>query len=264
MSESNDAVKQKVKEALEKITGETSKEELVKVKEEFKDALKDADPSVIARAEGELVKEGRDIKDLMKACDAHMELFKDAIKNPKLKVPAGHPVYMFQQDHKNILEIMERLAAKADKAVKMKSFGEAAGIPESALNDLQLLMEAENHNVRQENTLFPVLEKHGIEQPPAIMWYEHTEMKEMKKNLLKLFEKRNEMPYADFAARFKNFSVALFEKFAAHTQKEEHILYVTALKSITEEEWKDIKEECDNLGYFKPGEKERENEPKRV
>ncbi len=264
MSESNDVVKQKIKKALEKITGDTSKEELVKVKEEFKDAIKDADPSVIAEAEGELVKEGRDIKDLIKACDAHMELFKDAIKNPKLKVPKDHPIYMFRQDHKNILEIMERLSETAEKTAAMENFKDAETILESAKRDVQLLLDAENHNVRQENTLFPVLEKHGIEQPPAIMWYEHNEMKEMKKNLLKLFEKRNEMSYADFAVRFKNFSIALFEKFAAHTQKEEHILYVTALKNINDEEWKDIKEECDNLGYFKPDEKEENDEPERI
>lgn len=44
----------------------------------------------------------------------------------------------------------------------------------------------------------------------------------------------------------------LIEKFGSHTQKEENILYVTALNVISDEEWKEIKEECDNLGYFNP------------
>ncbi len=41
----------------------------------------------------------------------------------------------------------------------------------------------------------------------------------------------------------------MFKKFLSHTQKEENILYVTALKVISDDEWKEIKEECDLLGY---------------
>jgi DUF438 domain-containing protein len=45
-------------------------------------------------------------------------------------------------------------------------------------------------------------------------------------------------------------SLRLMEKFAAHTLKEKNILYSAALDVLSEDEWKDIREECDNLGYF--------------
>ncbi len=244
--------KEKLKQLLKKVTSDTNDYELKELKEEFKDIIKDANPLIIAQAEGELIKEGGKIEDLMKACDIHLELFKDVIRNPNLKVPEGHPIKDFQEDHKNILDLMEKLLDEVKKLKNFKNFEEAEENIKTIENLAQKLMEAENHNVRQENTLFPVLEKKGIEQPPAIMWHEHTEMKEQKKQLINLLKNRKHFDYKDFIYNLEVISKFLLEKFGSHTQKEENILYVTALNVITDEEWKDIKQECDNLGYFKP------------
>jgi len=252
MTENREETLSRIKEALKEVTADTTHEKMAEVKKRFKETIKDADPMLIAAAEAELVKDGAGIKDLMKACGAHMELFKDAIRNPDLKVPEGHPVSRFQEDHKNILDLMEKLVDTVNKAEKAGDYESASGYLRKAEAIMGLLMDAENHNVRQENTLFPVLEKHGIEQPPAIMWYEHNEMKEMKKRIIEEIKRVNEGNFVESAGVLRQQAVLLFEKFAAHTQKEENILYVTALKNINEEEWKDIKEECDNLGYFKP------------
>lgn len=244
--------KDQLKELLKKVSSDTSDNEMKKIKEEFKDIIKDANPLLIAQAEGELIKEGRKLEDLMKACDIHLELFKDVIRNPNLKVPEGHPIRDFQEDHKNILDLMEKLIDEVNKLKKYNDFNEAEESIKNIENLSQKLMEAENHNVRQENTLFPVLEKKGIEQPPAIMWHEHTEMKEEKKKLLNLLKNKINFEYKDFVYNLEVISKYLLEKFGSHTQKEENILYVTALNVITDEEWKEIKQECDALGYFRP------------
>ncbi|HDQ25126.1 MAG TPA: DUF438 domain-containing protein [bacterium] len=250
---SDEAIKQELKSLLKRVTANTSKEELDILKKEFKTVFEGADPMLIAAAEAELLKEGGSIEDLMKACDVHLELFKDSIKNPQLKVPDGHPIKIFQEDHKNILFIMEKLVDEIKEAEKQDNYDDAKVEIMMIEKLVNRLMEAENHNVRQENTLFPVLEKHGIEQPPQIMWHEHTEMKAQKKELLKLINDRKNYEFKDFLKRALALSVMLLEKFGGHTQKEEHILYVTAMNVITDDEWKDIKEECDNLGYFAPG-----------
>ncbi len=247
-----DSAKDKVKEILKKVTERTTPEEMAALKETFKDIIKDANPMVIAAAESELVKEGATLNDLMKACDIHLEMFKDVIKNPNLKLPEDHPITSFQHDHVNILNLMEKFI-ETIKALKAKGSFETG---EKEMHRLSLigekLLEAENHNVRQENTLFPILERHGIEQPPAIMWHDHTEMKEQKKQIIKVIKEAEASGFNLFISRLEPLAVSLLEKFAGHTQKEENILYVTAVNVITEEEWKDIKEECDNLGYFIP------------
>jgi len=242
--------KEELKKLIRQLKGNESNDELEKIKLRFKNILKDANPLVIAMAENELVKEGYKIEDLMSACEIHLMLFKESIENPDLDVPEWHPIHHFHLEHKAILNILEKLRGEIKKARLRKDFENASDEIDKIRRIALKLMEAENHNIRQENTLFPVLEKHGIEQPPAIMWAEHTEMKEQKKELLKILERKNDFPFDEFLRILDTIALRLTEKFALHTQKEEHILYVTALQVISEEEWKEIKEECDQLGYF--------------
>ncbi|MCX7821339.1 MAG: DUF438 domain-containing protein [Brevinematales bacterium] len=242
--------KEKLKSLMKKLKGKENEEELKRVKEEFKELISQVNPLLIAFAENELVNEGFSREDLMTACDIHLLLFKDKIENPDLKVPDDHPIKKFQEDHKIILRIMEDLIEKIKELRRFGDFKSGEEILFEIEKLLQKLMEAENHNVRQENTLFPILERHGVEQPPAIMWAEHTEMKEQKKEMIKMLKKKDSYEFKDFCNKIHEMATFLLEKFSLHTQKEQNILYVTALDIITPEEWKDIEEECDNLGYF--------------
>jgi len=44
--------------------------------------------------------------------------------------------------------------------------------------------ESEKHYLREENVLFPHLEKHGITEPPAIMWMDHDKIRAIKKEFI--------------------------------------------------------------------------------
>lgn len=241
--------KEKLKVILKNLKSEIDKTKLNKLKEEFKDIIKDVDPLLIAQVEQELVNEGLPIEELSNVCDIHMELFKDQIENPDLKVPEDHPIASFQRDHKVILKLMNELVELVKKVSKKSSYDEGKEELKEIEIIIKKLLEAENHNVRQENTLFPILERHGVEQPPAIMWMEHTDMKNLKKKMLKLVQSRDEK-WDIFVKLLYGNAISLLEQFGFHTQKEQNILYSIALEVITDEEWNDIKEECDNLGYF--------------
>lgn len=243
--------KGRVKDMIRRLRGNDACEDIEKLQKEFEEFLKQINPLVIALAEQDLLKEGYTFNDLKSACDVHLTLFKGSIENPDLKVPDDHPIHYFQEEHRGILHLMEALRAEIKDAARRPSREEAKDQMEKIAKLAQKLMEAENHNVRQENTIFPVLERHGITAPPAIMWEEHTEMKEQKKALLKELSRADEYPFLEHLNRLDAIARILMEKFFAHSQKENNILYQTALDSITEDEWKDIKEECDSLGYFK-------------
>lgn len=243
-------MKNEVKELIKALKSAEKRDDFEKVKEQFKTVIGSADPVAIALAENELAREGFSMEDMMSACDIHLMLFKESIDNSKIKVEESHPLNQFMKEHKWILGLMERLK---DEARGSRS-EDGLTISSSRINILEKiagkLMETENHNVRQENTLFPVLEKHGIEQPPAVMWAEHSEMKEQKKEIINLIRDCKKLMKEEFSNKLERMAAALMEKFSMHSRKEQHILYVTALEVITENEWKEIKEECDNLGYF--------------
>lgn len=244
-------IKESLKDLLRRLKGESREETLAEVRREFKDLLSRATPLMIAQAEQELVGEGFTQTDLVSACDVHLELFRDSLAESDIKVPGDHPIARFQEDHRLILAVMENLRDTLKEARKKGAFADAQEELNRAKELIDRLLDAENHNVRQENTLFPLLERHGLEQPPAIMWMEHTEMKEDKKKVALLLEKAKETDFDTLMDLLDGTSLRLLEKFASHTLKEKNILYAAALDVLSEEEWKDIREECDNLGYFK-------------
>ena len=123
------------------------------------------------------------------------------------------------------------------------------------------LMETGKHYVREENVLFPYLEKHEITGPPAVMWSEHTELRGKKKKFHELVDKYNTMGFQDFVRQLEEGVPPITNMLSSHIYKENNILYPTALSTITEDEWGNIREECDELGYccFTPGKTGTEN-----
>ncbi|HUX13936.1 MAG TPA: DUF438 domain-containing protein [Spirochaetia bacterium] len=214
----------------------------------IKQLLSRATPAMIAQAEQELVSEGFTQADLTSACDAHLELFREAAGEQTFNLPADHPISHFETDHRVILRALADLRTAIASARSRNSLQAAAGELIEMQRCVDLLLAAENHNVRQENTLFPILERHGIEQPPAIMWQEHTDMRRDKKTMAAILSTVAELE--DMLNRLDAAAIVFTEKFAAHTQKETRILYPASLELFSEAEWQDIKEECDNLGYF--------------
>ncbi len=190
-----------------------------KVKDELRDILKELEPSEIAQIEEELIKEGVSPQVIREMCDVHLKLFEEALSKVKIEVEEWHPIFILMKEHEMILENA--------KAVKEN--------PEKVN-----LLSDEEHYLREENVLFPFLEKHGVTQPPAIMWMEHENIKQLKKELLK--EKSKEV------------ANKLLEFLILHFTKENKILFPTALKLLSKEEWLEIRHQFDEIGYpiYKP------------
>ncbi|MDO8056409.1 MAG: PAS domain-containing protein, partial [Candidatus Hermodarchaeota archaeon] len=101
----------------------------------------------------------------------------------------------------------------------------------------------------EENVLFPYLEKHGITQPPAIMWAEHNEIHALEKRLYSLVDKHAEYEYTTFITDLSELVLMLAEMLAGHFHKENNILFPTGLRVITAKEWTKIRHDFDEIGY---------------
>jgi len=108
---------------------------------------------------------------------------------------------------------------------------------------------SEKHYLREENVLFPTMEKYGVSEPPAIMWMEHNRIREIKKKLHNTVEKWNTMPYSDFKRRLSQDAGPLCSVLPDHFFKENNILFPTALQVVTEKEWEDSRREFNEIGY---------------
>lgn len=223
--------------------------DLETMKRKFKETIEGADATDIGLAEQELVEEGMPQEEIRRLCDVHLAVMKDALGDQDRTVPPGHPIHTFMEEHKMILEFLGLLEKAAEEiAAHPSAEGIAARMPDLR-KAIDHLLEAEGHHVREENVLFPSMGKHGITEPPAVMWSEHNEMRDLKKRVKEVIESQARLEPAEFSARLGEAVKALSSKLTSHVYKENNILYPMALDAIPAEEWPGIRRECDELGY---------------
>lgn len=238
--------KQMLKEIIKKLHMGVKPEE---VKEKFKDVIKDIDPADIAKIEEELIKEGIPKEEIQRLCDVHLAVFKESLEKEKPLSPPGHPIHILMEEHKIILQLAEELRNTVERIKRVGNFASASKEMEQLIHIVEHFKDSESHYVREENVLFPYLEKHGITQPPAIMWSEHNEIRRIKKKLYELIDIHKGMSYQDFAGKLENVTTSLGNMLQSHFYKENNILFPTALRVIAENEWPEIRNQFDELGY---------------
>jgi len=242
-----------IKEAIRKLHAGVPPE---KVKEEFRNVLEQTDSLEIAKIEEELAKEGMKREEMRKLCDVHMSIFKEQLEKQQVKMQPNQPISILLEEHKLMLQIAEQLLFQANKVSSVTDIDYVKAEIHEIEHLTEDLADSDKHYSREENVLFPHLEKHGITEPPAVMWIEHNEIKELKKNLRSLIGGLTEKSFPKFKNQLKETAKDLDNLLQNHFYKENNVLFPAAMSVITEQEWIDIGKEFDEIGYccFTPSE----------
>jgi len=231
----NISKKEILKEIIRQLHSGVSVEEL---KGRFKSLLSHVTSTEITQMEEELIKEGLSREDIKKLCNLHIELFKESLEQETTIAPPGHPINILMEEHKIFLnmanDLHNNISCYLDK------------LQDKHLSVIKKLVEdfknTENHYLREENILFPYLEKYGITEPPKIMWSEHDQIRAIKKKIYQSLDTE------DFES-LKNASFELVEMLSTHFYKENNILFPTAIRLFKDLEWAKIRKEFDDIGY---------------
>lgn len=217
------------------------------IKGTFAEVVRGTTPAEIAQAEQELIEEGMPREEIQQLCDVHLALFREPLEREQSLAPAGHPIHILMEEHTSLLEFGGELR---DLAEELAGAEELTQERVERLGQIaQRFRDSESHYVREENVLFPYLEKHGVTQPPAIMWMEHDKIRSIEKDLYGLVDRHREMDRGEFLNQLRQVTTSLADMLSSHFQKENSILFSTALRVISGEEWEDIAEQFDELGY---------------
>lgn len=246
MSDSAESKKRALKEIIKQLHDGVPPQE---VKTKFKHVLEGTTSEDLAKIEQELVKEGMPREELQRLCDVHLAVFADQVQEKELHIPSGHPINILMEEHKVLLQRAERLGILAnmiEQACDVVYVGDELTELQKTAEDFQ---DAEKHYLREENILFPMMEKHGITEPPAIMWMEHNQIRETEKKLHSLVEKWNTMTFDNFKKQLAETSKPLCSILPSHFFKENNILFPTALQVVQSEEWEEARREFDEIGY---------------
>ncbi|MCF7916768.1 MAG: DUF438 domain-containing protein [Candidatus Omnitrophica bacterium] len=241
--------KEKIKEVIKKLD-QAKGGQLKQVKKEAIQFFKDIEPDELALAEQELIKEGTERSQIKKLCDVHLEVMKEKLEGIEQKdLPAWHPIQISKDEHKVIKEKLKKLKVTLDVISKKSSREEAKAEIDELKNLGHFFLETEKHHRREEEAIFPYLEKHGIHEPPQIFTEDHHEFLAKKKELDRLSKEADNLEFKQFVKNIKEIGEFLIENLASHIYKEDNILYPMSLKYLSDQEWHEVRDKFDQIGY---------------
>ncbi len=221
-----------------------------KVKDEARQFLATVDPYDLTIAQQQLVERGLDLLELQKLCPLHLELLDDQTERLKSRLPRGHVVATLIGEHETILCFLDDLDFVNQSIQAMEVYMPERMEYRRLEHIAEQLLEAEPHHQREEEILFPELEKRGVYGPAAVMRAEHEKLREYKHKLLELVNDVSQMDFDDFAEQLDEIVKFLVPMLREHIFKENNILYPTALEVIDNAQvWVQLKKDCDRVGY---------------
>ena len=252
--------KEQFKELLKELKeGEVSGE----AKEKARTLLQAVDATTLGIMEQELIREGISHEEIRKSlCDIHLEVLRDSLVAKRQEVSAPHPVNTFMQEHEVILGNLNELGSLVERLKEITSFAGMGKDGEKLRDIAHHLVEAESHHQREEDVLFPALEKHDIVEPPQIFRLDHVEFRERKQELYQLAHSSQDHNFPEFKKKVIELGEYLARELEGHIFKEDNILYQIALQVLSPEEWEKVKKECDKVGYccFTPEDQKKEED----
>lgn len=209
------------------------------VKEKFAEVFGNVSAEEIAQAEQALIADGLPVTEVQRLCDVHASVFKGSIEDihraPVSSELPGHPADTLKRENsaieKEIDEVRTQLALLPDSDAKDKV---RAG--------LKRLTEIDRHYLKKENLFFPYMEQYGITAPPKVMWGVDDEIRaQLKAVLAKLASEELSSLTEEIEAFLDKAGEMIF--------KEENIMLPMLLENLTQDEWKTIADESEELGY---------------
>lgn len=237
----------KLSAVLKRLNKEGVTEEL---RAEALDIVSNINPIELSVAEQKLIEEGMDPHDLRHLCDIHMEVLKDELYKVKSRISQGHVLDTLISEHEKLKDFLTELEQINFDIQKLSSKEENPQLIEKLLEVAENILDAENHHKREEDVLFPELEKREITGPPRIMRIEHDELRTRKRILKETAQNTKEMDFDAFKEKVDTAAKYIVFNLRDHIYKENYILYPTALDALQDNAlWDDMKKRCDKIGY---------------
>ena len=237
--------------------------ELEEAKKMFQAAFDQVDVAEITAAERELIAQGLDPRKIQYLCNVHADVFKGNIKenkeNSEFEKP-GHPVHTFKLEN-IVLKSLVNDALLPDLAKWKKGDKSALSKLRQELKDLAKI---HYHYARKETSMFPIMTKYGITAPPKVMWGVDDKIRKLigQANLL---ISQKDINKAEVSKAIKETAHEVLEMIF----KEEEIMLPMIDEVASEEDWGNVKNEEEQIGYtliqkpmnWKPKEKPKSDGP---
>lgn len=218
--------------------------DLAEIQARFREIVGTVSGVEVARMEQELIAEGLPAEEVKRLCDVHVAVFEQGLEaDTTPEMTPGHPIHTFRYEAFAANEVLGLLGEAIDALPDEGAFARARAFADQ-------LAELDKLYSRKENLLFPFLEKHGIGGPSKVMWGIHDDIRDRIKEL-------REALRAGAAQHAREVYQTAAEMIRSMFYKEDHILFPTSLRVLSDAEWVAIRDQSDEIGYclIRPGDK---------
>ena len=163
--------------------------------------------------------------------------------------PEGHPIHTLMEEHVSLTKYADNLVTLSEELKQFNDYKAAVQQLTKISEMVTVLRDSQKHYLREENVVFPYLEKYGITGPTAQMWNEHDQVRATEKEIIRLIKGASGIEYSDFAYQLVSNCRNLRETLLSHFHKENNILFPMALQNFTDEEWEKTLEQFSQIGY---------------
>ncbi|WP_455224337.1 DUF438 domain-containing protein [Granulicatella sp.] len=239
---SNDAMtplerQEKLKELMLRLH-QGEKEEIIQ--EEFNKHFDSVSPYEIQVMERNLMQEGITYEEIMRLCKIHASLMSakvDAGEGMPDFEKEGHPVMVLKKENLALRGAIDRIERLLQAYVSSKDEDLLKGLK----RQISLLDQFENHYLRKEYALFPIMESKGITAPPKVMWGVHDEIREIYKNFKQAFDEQADDVMEQFLVAKEELLEMIF--------KEENILIPMVAQAFHVDDWEKMAQDTPQYGY---------------
>ena len=239
---SNDAMsplerQEKLKELMLRLH-QGEKEEIIQ--EEFNKHFDSVSPYEIQVMERNLMQEGITYEEIMRLCKIHASLMSAKVESgegmPDFE-KEGHPVMVLKKENLSLRGAIDRIERLLQAYVSSKDEELLKGLK----RQISLLDQFENHYLRKEYALFPIMESKGITAPPKVMWGVHDEIREIYINFKQAFDEQADDVMDQFLAAKEELLEMIF--------KEENILIPMVAQAFHVDDWEKMAQDTPQYGY---------------
>ena len=239
---SNDAMtplerQEKLKELMLRLH-QGEKEEIIQ--EEFNQYFDSISPYEIQVMERNLMQEGITYEEIMRLCKIHASLMSAKVESgegmPDFE-KEGHPGMVLKKENLALRGAIDRIERLLQAYVSSKDEELLKGLK----RQISLLDQFENHYLRKEYALFPIMESKGITAPPKVMWGVHDEIREIYKNFKQAFDEQADDVMDQFLAAKEELLEMIF--------KEENILIPMVAQAFHVDDWEKMAQDTPQYGY---------------
>ena len=223
------------------------------IKTQLTNLLKGIPYDEVVEVEQELIKEGLPVAEVLKLCDIHAMVLDGNIDHTDAKaIPAGHPVDTFKKENRELEKLVLQLNSIYENVKRTAESNRDEVIDTSVmqlLSNFNALMDVDKHYRRKENLLFPFLETKGITGPPTVMWGKHDETRASLNNAIEVLQNSEGATAAEMVDIIDIVLSHASKSVTDMIMKEDEILFPMAMDELTDQEWYDVLQQTNEIGY---------------